>query len=75
MVPFVARSPQTEEYLAEPVPIDGRFSDGLLHLAVITTALVVEIRSMELHQSARPSDADLVFLHYLADHFLFYLGL
>ena len=67
MIPFVARSPQTKKYLTETIPIDGRFPNSSLHFAVIPLAPIVEIRSMKFHQSARPSDADLVFLRYLAD--------
>ena len=68
-------TPETFEYLPETVSVLRCRPYRFFHFSVISLLLIIVIRTVDLHQLARPSDAQFVFLYNLYRYPLLYLGL
>ena len=63
------------EDLLEPISKLDCGTDRHFNLSIILDTLIVKVRAMDLHQAARPSDADLIFVREFCSDLLPDLGL
>ena len=75
VVPILSFTPETFEYLPESVSVLGCRPYSFFNFGVISLLLIIVIRTVDLHQLARSSDAQFVFLYNLYCYLVLYLGL
>ena len=75
VVPLLSFTSETFEFLPETLSVLGCRPYIFFHLSVISLLLIIVIRTVDLHQPARPSDAQFVFLYNLYCYLFLYLGL
>lgn len=75
VVPLLSFTPDTFEYLPETVSVVCYRPYRFFHFSVISPFLIIVIRTVDLHQLARQSDAQFVLLYNLYRYLFLYFGL
>ena len=75
VVPLPSFTSETFEYLPETVSVLGCRPYRFFTFSVISLLLIIVVRTVDLHQLARPSNAQFVFLYNLYCYLFLYLGL